>query len=240
MNTKIPGALFLIGGAADLVFADFVDLAGGPSAHIVVITHASGSPRQSGNAIRDALRKHGVTRITIITPRGEQKLPTDTDAIFIGGGDQNRLVKLLDRSGLGQQVRDANRRGVLVAGTSAGAAGAAYVMMAGETDDYRKGVIKQGTVLLGKGLCLKSGVVFDTHFDQRKRQARLRMVLGAMDAVSGLGLDEDTAAYITGNDIKIYGAGKVWVYTTGGGTDFETIARAATETTYSAGDKFTL
>jgi cyanophycinase len=240
MNTRISGALFLIGGAADLVFADFVRLAGGPSAHIVVIPHASGSPRQSGNAIRDALRKQGVTRITIITPRGEQRLPSDTDAIFIGGGDQNRLVKLLDASGLGQQIRDANRRGVLVAGTSAGAAGAAHVMMAGETDDYQKGVIKQGTILLGKGLCLRSGVVFDTHFGQRKRQARLRMALGTMDAVIGLGLDEDTAAYITGNNVEVFGAGKVWVYTAGGGTDFVTIAQAATERTFTAGEKFTL
>lgn len=240
MNNQTTGALFLVGGAADLVFADFVSLAGGPSAHIVVITHASGSPRQSGDDIRDALRKQGVTRITIITPRGEQRLPTDTGAIFMGGGDQNKLVERLEASGLGQQIRDASRRGVLVAGTSAGAAAAAHVMMAGETDDYQKGVIKQGTILLGKGLCLRSGVVVDTHFDERKRQARLRMALGVMDAVCGLGLDEDTAAYITGNDVKVYGAGKVWVYTTCGGTDFETIARAARETTYSKDDTFKL
>jgi cyanophycinase len=240
MHTTSRGALFLIGGAAELVFADFVRLAGGPSAHIVVITHASSSPRQSGNAISDALRKHGVTRVTVITPRGEQRLPTDTDAVYIGGGDQNRLVRLLDASGLAQQIRDANRRGALVAGTSAGAAAASYVMMAGETDDYRKGVIKQGTIRLGIGLCLRSGVVVDTHFGERKRHARLRMAVGTMDAVIGVGLDEDTAAYITGNDVEVFGAGKVWVYTAGGGTDFETIARAATERNYSVGEKFTL
>lgn len=240
LNMKLTGALFLIGGGADLVFADFAHLAGGRSAHIVVITHASRSPRESGDAIVAGLLKHGVTRVTVITPEGDQRLPAGTTAILIGGGDQNRLVKLLEGSGLGQEIRDANRRGILVGGTSAGAAAAAHVMMAGETDDYRKGVIKQGTILLGKGLCLLSGVVIDTHFRQRVRQARLRMALGTMDGVVGVGLDEDTAVYIKGRHVRVYGSGKVSVYTAGGGTTFQTIARKAKRRLYRAGDKFRL
>jgi cyanophycinase len=233
------GALFLVGGAADKVFADFVRLAGGPSAHIAILTHASEVPQKRADEISASLRQCGVSRITVLMPE-HATLPQDVDAVFISGGDQNRLVELLDKNGLAQQVRDANRRGVLVAGTSAGAACVAYVMMAGNTDDWDKDILKLGTVLLGKGLCLQTGIVVDTHFGNRNRQGRLRVVLGMLDDIVGIGLDEDTAAYIVGDQVEVFGVGKVRIYTRGAGSDFDTIAKNAVETTYSAGDKFAL
>jgi cyanophycinase len=233
------GALFLVGGAADKAFADFVRLAGGPSVHIAVLTHASEVPQKRADEISASLQQCGVSRITILMPE-HATLPQDVDAVFISGGDQNRLVELLDKNGLGQQVRDANRRGVLVGGTSAGAACVAYVMMAGNTDDWAEDTLKLGTVLLGKGLCLRSAIVVDTHFGNRNRQSRLKVVLGMLDDIVGIGLDEDTAVHIAGDTVEVFGVGKARIYTRGDGSEFLTIAKGTVEITYSAGNKFTL
>jgi cyanophycinase len=238
MKNRKKRALFLIGGASDTVFKDFVRLAGGRKSHFAVITHASSIPEEVGADIEQSLRDCGVTRITVLLPE-HKDLPEDVDAIYIGGGDQVRLVERLEASGLGQQVRDAVRRGVL-AGTSAGAAAAAFVMIAGSTDDWDKDVIKLGTVLFGKGLGLHSGIIVDTHFGERNRQNRLRTAVGMYDDVVGIGLDEDTACHITGNRCRVYGAGKVWVYTRNGGHDFMSIAVNAKEETYSRGGRFSL
>jgi cyanophycinase len=237
MKSKKKGALFLIGGAADTVFADFVRLAGGSSAHIAVITHASGEAKESGDNIAAALRQLGVTRVSVLLPN-RRNLPAGVTAIYIGGGDQNRLVKLTEANGLAQQIRDANRRGVLVAGTSAGAAGAVQVMIAGDNNWKKR--IRLGAVLFGTGLCLRANLIVDTHFGQRKRQSRLRIALGMFDDVVGLGLDEDTAAYIVGDTVEVFGKRKVRLYTRDGGTEFRSIARGCKETTYSAGGKFAL
>lgn len=238
MEIRENGALFLIGGSADTVIEDYVRLAGGPTAHVVIITHASSVPEEAGNEIADQLRTYGVTQITVMLP-DDHDLPADVDAIYIAGGDQNRLVDRLDESGLAQQVRDAVRRGVL-AGTSAGAAAAAFVMVAGNTDDWDKDVVDARKVLFAKGLCLRAGIVVDTHFGQRRRQNRMRTAVGMFEGVVGIGLDEDTAVYITGNDCEVFGAGTVWVYTRNGGDDFLSIARNAIERTFTAGQKFKL
>lgn len=240
MNTK-KGALFLVGGAADTVYADFVRLAGGPSAHIAILTHASEVPQKRADEISAGLKASGVTRITVLMPDDTQ-LPDDVDGIFISGGNQLTVVKLLEKSGLGQQIRDANRRGVIIGGTSAGAAAAGFLMLIGNTEEWYedRDAIRLGRVILWKGLGLRSGIVFDTHFGQRKRQTRLRMVLGMFDDIIGIGLDEDTAVYINGDNCEVFGVDKVCVYTRGAGNDFQSIAKESIETTYSKGDKFLL
>src|SRR5262245_41838540 len=97
------GALFMVGGGSDTVFPHFVKLAGGAGAHIAVVTHASAYHRQSFEAVAKALRAEGVTRITPLTPTTPPVMPADVDAIYLGGGDQSRLVRAADKNGLGEQ-----------------------------------------------------------------------------------------------------------------------------------------
>lgn len=261
-NSNSRGALFLIGGGAEKVYADFVRIAG-EDAHFVVLTHASEVPKQRRDTIAKGLIAAGARRITAFLPSGYVTritaengvetgrntrfekiavLPEDVGAIFISGGGQDRLVELLTKNGMAQQVRDANRRGVPVAGTSAGAAAAAFVMMNDNSDEWSndRSLIKVGAIELDMGLCLIPGIVFDTHFGERKRQTRLRMALGMLDGVIGIGMDEDTTVCIIGDQCEVFGVGKVRVYTRGGGNDFVSIARGAIETEYVAGEKFTL
>jgi cyanophycinase len=239
------GSLFLIGGGSDSIFSDFVKLAGGAGAHIAVVTHATAYYRQAFDSTAAALRSLGVTRITPLTPRTPPVLPADVTAIYMSGGDQSRLVRLTDKNGLAEQIRDALRRGVLVAGTSAGMAGAAHVMIADGMSDR---VLRRNSLVLGKGLCLICGVVFDTHFGQRNRQNRARAAVATVSGACCLGNDEDTAVHIIGRRCRVYGPGEAWLYqapeltklTAGQVVSWEYIAENATCQRFKSGQEFDL
>lgn len=229
--------LFLIGGKADAVLTDFVALAGGLSAQVVIITHASGVPRQSANNVVAQFKALGVSRITVLMPR-DNTLPADADAIYMTGGDQLRLVRRLDGSGLGEQIREATRRGV-VAGSSAGAAAASYVMIAGGMADL---VLRRDSLVLSKGLCLLRGVVMDTHFGNRGREPRLRAAVASVPGHIGIGLDEDTAIDVHQGLCRVHGNGYVWVFRPPlcPADTWEEIAQGARLEKFAAGERFRL
>ena len=198
--------LFLFGGKANKCVAHFVELAGGADSHVVILSHASGIPRQVGNELQQELNALGVKKVTIITPRSPQLLPADADAIYMTGGDQLRLVRLLHRGGLYSQVKAAYDRGVLIAGgTSAGAAAAAQRMVAGGMVDS---VLRPGSLRLAEGLGLLLGVVIDTHFAERNRFNRMRAAVATLTDTVAVGLDEDSAVLIVNGRCTVYGKGK--------------------------------
>jgi cyanophycinase len=110
---------------------------------------------------------------------------------------------------LGAAILDAHGRGVVVAGTSAGASAVATHMMAfgssGATPKHR-----MANVSVGLGLLVN--VVVDQHFEQRTRLGRLLAVVAQSPSLIGLGLDEDTAAVIDANDVlEVIGRGSVTI-----------------------------
>jgi cyanophycinase len=120
---------------------------------------------------------------------------------------------------LGEAILDAHGRGVVVAGTSAGASAVATHMMAfgssGATPKHR-----MAHVSVGLGLLVN--VVVDQHFEQRTRLGRLLAVVAQSPSLIGLGLDEDTAAVIDANDVlEVIGRGSVTIVD---GTDVVTNA----------------
>jgi cyanophycinase len=156
------------------------------------------------------------------------------------GGDQSRLVKLLDRQGLSEQIRDAWSRGVLVGGSSAGAAACAPTMIAGGMSD---GVLRRNSLLLDKGLCLLPSVIVDTHFAQRKRYNRLRAAVATLAGTIGVGLDEDTALVIEGHQARVVGAGSVYVCSRGQANqaiNWETTAAACLVKSFAAKQSFSI
>ena len=230
--------LFIVGGAADECYSEFLRLAGGKHAHIVVLSHASAEPRKSGDAVKASLKALGATNVTVLTPRKSGSLEADVEAVFMAGGDQSRLVRLLDKQGLSEQLRHAWRRGVLVGGSSAGAAACAPTMIAGGMTD---GVLRHGSLLLEKGLCLLPNVIVDTHFAQRDRCNRLRAAVATLAGTIGVGLDEDTALLIEGRKARVFGAGRVHVCSrdqVSQSTDWQEIATASIALSFDAGQSF--
>src|SRR5881397_161982 len=129
--------------------------------------------------------------------------------VQLAGGAQAHIVVISTASSLGGAVLDAHGRGIVVAGTSAGASAVATHMMAfgssGATPKHR-----MAHVSVGLGLLVN--VVVDQHFEQRTRLGRLLAVVAQSPSLIGLGLDEDTAAIIDANDIlEVIGRGSVTI-----------------------------
>jgi cyanophycinase len=133
------------------------------------------------------------------------------------GGNQLKLASIVSGTAFGEAILAAHRRGVVVAGTSAGASIQSSHMVAfgpGGTTP------KQRMTQLAGGLGLVPDAVIDQHFSQRNRYGRLLMLVAQSPALLGIGIDEDTAAVITeeaGPDgvsrlLRVVGRGVVTIF----------------------------
>lgn len=217
-----PGPVMVIGGAEDkmgerVILSRFAELAGGQEAHIVVISTASSLGDAATDLYRHIFKRLGVNSVTGLRPetRDEANDEKTVDAlrhatgIFMTGGNQLRLSSVIGGTRLGAAMLEAHGRGVVVAGTSAGASAVATHMMAfgtsGATPKHR-----MAHVSVGLGLLVN--VVVDQHFEQRTRLGRLLAVVAQSPSLIGLGLDEDTAAIIDASDtLEVIGRGSVTI-----------------------------
>lgn len=205
---QCKGTLYIVGGAADKSLKRFVELAGGAKAKIAILPHSSSVPVEAADEIANVFASLGVKETVAIQPSGKQELPDDITAIWMTGGDQNRLMRLADKALL-DKVRDFLNNGGVVGGTSAGAAVVAPRMIAGGMED---GFPRGSSLRLGDGLGLLPGYVVDTHVKQRERHDRLMAALAMIEGVKGIGLDEDTAVEIQNGKAKVHGAGCARIY----------------------------
>jgi cyanophycinase len=218
-----PGLLIAIGGAEDktrerIILRYFLEAAGGDDASIVVLATASETP-ETGERYADlflALRAETVEVLKIETrddamqagPEAHDLLEYAT-GLFITGGSQLKLSSVLGGTGIAQTIRDRHAAGMVVAGTSAGAALLSEHMIAlGESGSTPR----RRLVHLAKGLGLAPDLVIDQHFRRRDRLGRLLTALSYNPAPLGVGIDEDTAAIISGNgELSVLGTGAVMV-----------------------------
>ena len=221
-RAKVDGAtgtLVLIGGACRLdgeALGAFVRLAnadhGGP---IVGFTTASRNAARAATAWRHDFASVGVRdiEIPIVGTRNAANDPAiatlvnSAAGIFLGGGDQVRLIATLSGTLVGEAIRDAFVRGAVVCGTSAGAAALTETTMAGgEIDDDGNEV----EMYIGPGLGLLCfGSLIDTHFAQRRRLHRLFVAIAGYPQLLGLGIDEDTGLIVRGHIGEVVGKGGV-------------------------------
>lgn len=66
-------------------------------------------------------------------------------------------------------------------------------------------------VSMGPGMGFLPGVVVDQHFAQRGRLGRLLAALVLQPAMLGLGIDEDTAIVVKGDEFEVIGQGCITV-----------------------------
>ena len=202
-----PGVLIAIGGAEDKlgrrsVLSEFVSLAGGADARIAVVPTASSLGPEIVEVYDALFRKLGAREVVGARPhtRSEAEDPAvvgllrDATGIFMTGGNQLKLASIVTGTAFGEAIMDAHRRGVVVAGTSAGASIQSSHMVAfgpgGSTP-------KQRMTQLAGGLGLVPDAVIDQHFSQRNRYGRLLMLVAQSPGLLGIGIDEDTAAVVT-------------------------------------------
>jgi cyanophycinase len=215
------GWIVPIGGAeekdnAPQILKRFVNLAGGDSADIVVIPTAS-QQRSTGPRYERIFSELGAARVTALdfdTRRdceetGRLERLHQATGVFFTGGNQLRLSTLLGGTSVAKAVRQLNAAGRVVAGTSAGAAFISEHMIAFGSEGSTP---VAGSVRLAAGLGLTNRFIIDQHFRQRDRLGRLLTALAFNPFAVGLGLDEDTAAFIApDNTVHVEGSGGITV-----------------------------
>jgi cyanophycinase len=216
------GPVMLIGGAEDklrdkLILARFASFAGGPSAHVVVISTASAFGEHATERYRELFAGLGIDSVTGVRPekRADADDPATADAVrratgvFLTGGNQSRLTQVVAGTRLGDALFLAHDRGAVLAGTSAGASAMASHMVAfgnaGPTPKNRM-------VQLSAGLGILAGIVVDQHFGERGRIGRLLALVAQSPSLLGIGIDEDTCAIVYPERIlEVLGKGAVTV-----------------------------
>lgn len=216
----VPGNLVLIGGGdkPPAAMAKFIELAGGKDAPIVVVPTASAEP-DTPQYYRDLFMKElGCTDVVVLPIKDAADAGTaevfDAAArargIFFGGGDQSRITKALLGTPALDAMREAYRKGAVIAGTSAGTACQSRHMITGE-GDFK--VIRGGAVDVVEGLGFLEGIIVDQHFVARQRQNRLFTVILERPDHLGVGIDEDTAAWFRPDGtFEVIGARSVMVF----------------------------
>jgi cyanophycinase len=204
------GILFIAGGGRlpEMVRRHFVDLAGGKSAHLVVIPTATiraDQPMPLDSYL--FFKSLGVKSVEVLHTRDRKKADdaefvkplTEATGVWLTGGDQSRLSAAYHGTATERELRKLLVRGGVIGGTSAGAAVMSSLMITGGTVDAE----------VGTGFGLLAGVVIDMHFQNRNRLHRLLGVLAKHPECTGVGIDEETALIVQGATATVEGNGNV-------------------------------
>ncbi len=219
-NTQ-RGFLIPIGGAEEKlhnpqILDRFVDVCGGKTARISIIPTAS-ELEDTGRNYEKLFRKLGIRHARVLQIETREDCYADewltyiekSDGVFMTGGNQLRLSTTIGGTPVAQLIRRRNAAGMHVAGTSAGAAFMPEHMIAG---GHEGSTPSPDMVTMAPGLGLTNNFIIDQHFRQRDRLGRLLTALAYNPFAIGIGLDEDTAAFIRpGDDLEVVGSGGITV-----------------------------
>ena len=215
------GFIIPVGGAEEkigsvAILRRFVTLCGEAGGRIAIIPTASEMSdtgaryeklflelgAREARAIRIATRPDG-DRQEYLDALGEAQ------GIFITGGNQLRLSTMIGGTAVAKAIRRRNAEGAHVAGTSAGAAFLCEHMIAFGREG---GSPRARGATLAPGLGLTNRIIIDQHFRQRDRLGRLLAALAYNPFAIGIGLDENTAAFIGPDEtLEVVGSGALTI-----------------------------
>lgn len=216
------GYIIPIGGAEEKeldpsILRRFVQTCGGESARLAVIPTASRLADTGPHYVelfRELGAAHAVSlpfedRADCAKEEWLEELRTAT-GVFITGGNQLRLSTTIGGTKVAEILRVRNNEeGLTVGGTSAGAS---------ILSEHMIGYGDEGTtprcdmLALAPGFGLTHAAIIDQHFQQRNRLGRLLTALAFNPRPIGIGLDEDTAAFIDPEDnLEVVGSGAITI-----------------------------
>ena len=215
------GYIIPIGGAEEKlhnpqILDRFVDVCGGKSSRISIIPTAS-ELEDTGRNYEKLFRKLGVRHARVLPFETREDCESSefldyidkSDGVFMTGGNQLRLSTTIGGTEVATRIRRRNASGMHVAGTSAGAAFMPEHMIAGGLEGSTP---SPDMVTMAPGLGLTNKFIIDQHFRERDRLGRLLTALAYNPFAIGIGLDEDTAAFIRpGDDLEVVGSGGITV-----------------------------
>ena len=183
---------------------------------MVVMTIATNKPEEAkekySKVFRDARFKHVdfidvSLRDDAFNEKSIDKV-RKSDILFFTGGDQLNITSLMGGTPLHDLLHQRHDDGVVIAGSSAGAAMMSSSMI---TSGESNSAPMVSGVQIAPGMDLIDGTIIDTHFSQRGRYGRLLTAIAHYPQAIGIGLDEKTAIVMKEGKIKAIGEGVVTI-----------------------------
>ncbi len=221
-QNSIRRKLLIIGGAEDRqgeceILQEFVRYAGGIKARIVILTAATELPIELGQKYTSLFQQFGAEDVCTFDTRCKEDANSSialqnigkATGVFFTGGDQEKIVDTIKDTDLDAAIHRRFAEGMIVAGTSAGAAIMPDMMI---FDGDSQTNPRMEIVKMSPGMGFFPGVIIDQHFLQRGRIGRLiSALMQQKEAVLGFGIDENTAMLVTDNKIQVIGEGAVTI-----------------------------
>lgn len=211
------GKLMIVGGgSANPLIEQFVDLAGGENAIIVVIPTAGNSEEFSEDwYFSKMLKEFGAKDVSVIHTRDPKIANTkeffdplkNATGVWFTGGRQWKLVDAYMNTKVVSECWGVLERGGIIGGSSAGATIQGSYLARGDT---RNNTVMMGDHELGFGF-LKN-VAIDQHLLARNRQFDMFEILKNRPELLGIGLDESTAILVEGDVFEVIGKTYVAIY----------------------------
>ena len=215
------GSLVIVGGAMQdpAIVERFVQLAGGLEAPIVVIPTAGGGETydQYYPGLR-AFRDAGAADLTVLHTTDPEVADDPAFSaplrrargVWFPGGRQWRLADAYLGTRTQEEIAGVLARGGVVGGSSAGATILGSYLVRGDT--------ATNTIMMGdheEGFGFLRDTAIDQHLLRRNRHFDLIEVIEAHPHLLGIGIDEDTAIVVQGDEFEVMGRSYVVIYDRG-------------------------
>jgi cyanophycinase len=228
MAKKKPGRLIIIGGGEKkdeerTILKEVARQANGGK--LVVVTVATEEPEEVWKEYREIFKKLGVKKLEHLDVRIREeatsperyKLLEGAKVVFFTGGDQLKITSQLGDSAVYQNIEKIYQEGGTIAGTSAGASVMSETMLVSGDGEQSHQIGK--LLAMAPGLGFIHNVVVDQHFAERGRLGRLLGAIAQNPRHLGMGIDENTAVIVHGQEsLEVIGRGAVYVLDGSGST----------------------
>lgn len=220
------GHLVIVGGGqiVPAIRDRFVKLAGGPDANFVMIPTAAPDAMVNDDAARKYFSStFNVTHVTVLHTRDRKladspafvKPLQQASGVWIEGGRQWRLADAYLGTAVEREIKALLARGGVVGGSSAGATiqGSYLVRGAPAGPGNPDG---DNTIMMvpghETGFALLPDSAIDQHVIARHRESDLAPVIASHPKLLGIGIDQETAIVVHGDEFEIIGDSKVIIH----------------------------
>jgi cyanophycinase len=211
------GYLVIVGGNMkdSSIINRFIALAGGPEAPMIVIPTASGETKIDIAKAAEILTSAGAKNV-IVLHTYDKVVANSQDfvaplkkarGVWFNGGRQWHLVDAYANTLTEKEINNVLSRGGVIGGSSAGATIQGSYLVRGDT--------KTNTVVMGdheKGFGYLKNSAIDQHILVRNRQNDLDPLISKYPNLLGIGLDENTAIVVKGNEFEVIGQSYVAIH----------------------------
>jgi cyanophycinase len=212
------GSLVIVGGAmrSPVIRERFVELAGGDTARVVVVPTAGGREEyNNANCGVGGWWRMGVRSVTCVHTIDPAEADTEeflepirqATAVWFNGGRQWRIADSFLGTRAEEEFRKVLDRGGVIGGSSAGATIQGSYLVRGDTGGNE---LMMGDHEVGFGYLKNTAI--DQHVLRRNRQFDLIGVIETHPELLGIGIDENTAVVVQGDEFEVIGESYVLIY----------------------------